>query len=60
MSTLIGVIWMLFLGNSGTLGNMSPNQGATRQKYSAYGHELRLDGPTLDVMPRSKDIERSG
>ena len=36
------------------------NQGATRQKYSAYGHELRLDGPTLDVMPRSKDIERSG
>ena len=43
---------MLFLGNSGTLGNMSHNQGATRQQYDAYGHKLWLDGPILNVMLR--------
>jgi hypothetical protein len=45
--------------DSGTLENVKTKNLAA-QKYSAYGHELWLDRPTLDVMPRSKDIERSG
>ena len=48
---------MLFSIDSGTLENVK-EQTWPRQKYNAYGHELWLDRPTLDVMPRSKDIER--